>query len=46
MSVPLYPAIVMEGDLSPDAVGSDVDDVCQEIHDACKGFGTDEEYVL
>lgn len=43
MSVDLYPAIIHEGDLSPDAFGSEVDEICQEIHDACKGFGTDEE---
>ncbi|KAL7564459.1 hypothetical protein ACA910_001553 [Epithemia clementina (nom. ined.)] len=46
MGIGLYPAIVMEGDLSPDAFGSDVDAVCQQIHDACKGFGTDEDRLL
>ena len=42
MSLGLFPAIVMEGDLSPDAFGEEVDAICQEIHDACRGFGTDE----
>ena len=46
MSLGVYPAIVLEGDLSPDAFGEEVDAICQEINDACSGFGTDEEYVL
>lgn len=41
----LYPAIIHEGDLSPSYSGSDVDVICNEIHSACKGFGTDEKYV-
>ena len=41
----IYPAIIHEGDLSPDYSGSDVDTICNAIHDACKGFGTDEKYV-
>lgn len=46
MSLSLYPDIVLEGDLSPDACGADIDEVCQEIHAACKGFGTDENKLL
>ena len=42
----LYPAIIHEGDLSPSYSGSDIDMICNEIHSACKGFGTDEKYVL
>jgi hypothetical protein len=41
----LYPAIIHKGDLSPDTFGSAVDDVCNEINGACKGFGTDEKQV-
>ena len=37
MSLDLYPEIIHEGDLSPDAVGSEVDEICNEIHAACKG---------
>jgi hypothetical protein len=39
----LYPSIIHEGDLSPDAFGTDVDSICNEIHDATKGFGTNEK---
>ena len=42
MSLNFYPDIVLEGDLSPDSFGTDVDAICEEIHAACKGFGTDE----
>jgi hypothetical protein len=42
MTIDLYPEIVHHGDLSPDAYGSDIDDICNEIHSASKGFGTDE----
>ena len=37
MVLDLYPEIIHEGDLSPDAVGSEVDEICNEIHAACKG---------
>ena len=43
MGVDLYPSVIHEGDLSPDAVGSEADDVCNEMEAAMKGFGTDEE---
>ena len=46
MSIDLYPPIVHQGDLSPDAFGNDVDKICEEIQSACKGFGTDEECVI
>jgi hypothetical protein len=39
----LYPAIVHEGDLSPDSVGDAVDEICNQISEAVKGFGTNEE---
>jgi hypothetical protein len=41
----LYPDILVEngGDLPKDAeFGSAIDDLCQRIHDATKGFGTEE----
>jgi hypothetical protein len=43
MSIDLYPAIVFDEDIKTRSAGSDVGDVCQEIYDACKGFGTDEK---
>jgi hypothetical protein len=42
----LYPSFVHKGDLSPDSFGSDIDHICNEIQAACKGFGTDEKYVV
>lgn len=42
----LYPDIVHEGDLSPDAVGAEIEEACKEIHEACKGFGTDEKRLV
>lgn len=46
MSIQLYPDIVLEGDLSPESFGSDIDALCEEIEQASKGFGTDEERLL
>ena len=46
MTVDLYPSIIYEGDLSPNSFGSDVDDICNEIHAACKGFGTNEKRLV
>lgn len=42
----LYPPFIHKGDLSPDSFGPDVDHICDEIHAACKGFGTDEKRLL
>lgn len=42
-NVTLYPAGVT--DLTPE-FGPEVDDLCQEIHAACAGFGTDEDRLL
>ena len=42
MTIPLYPEIIYEGDLTPDAVGDAVDEKIEKIAEACKGFGTDE----
>eukprot|EP00527_Entomoneis_sp_CCMP2396_P009148 CAMPEP_0198137210 /NCGR_PEP_ID=MMETSP1443-20131203/739_1 /TAXON_ID=186043 /ORGANISM="Entomoneis sp., Strain CCMP2396" /LENGTH=323 /DNA_ID=CAMNT_0043798569 /DNA_START=41 /DNA_END=1012 /DNA_ORIENTATION=+ len=38
--------MIHEGDLSPDAFGDEVDEICNEIHEACAGFGTDESRLL
>jgi hypothetical protein len=40
MSIDIYPSIIHENDLSPDAVGSEIDKICHNIHEACKGWGT------
>jgi hypothetical protein len=39
----LYPKFIHDADLSPEAFGSTVDSICNEINGACKGFGTDEK---
>lgn len=39
MTIVLYPDIVLNNDLSPDHGGSDVDDICEEIYSATKGWG-------
>jgi hypothetical protein len=39
MSISLYSKVIRDNSLSPDHGGSDVDDLCQQIHDATKGWG-------
>ena len=46
MGLELYPSIMYKGDLTPGDVGEDIDQICEEIHDACKGFGTNEGCVF
>lgn len=44
MTINLYPSVLLDGAVSSDTAGNGSnDDVCQQIHDACKGFGTNEE---
>jgi len=44
MSFDLYPPCIHEGDLSPDAFGTEVDEICKEIRSSVKGlFGRDEK---
>jgi len=43
MSFDLYPPSILEGDLSPESFGSEVDDICEEIRAATKGFGCDQK---
>lgn len=42
----LYPNIIHKGDLSPEACGPKISTICEEIHHACKGWGTDEDRLL
>lgn len=47
MTVALYPPIVStDKTLSPDHGGSDIDTLCQEIHDATKGWGANKQKVI
>ncbi|ACI65915.1 annexin [Phaeodactylum tricornutum CCAP 1055/1] len=47
MTIPIYPGIVKENDLSPDqGFGSEIDDLCQQIRDATKGWGANKQKVI
>ncbi|KAL7562233.1 hypothetical protein ACA910_004041 [Epithemia clementina (nom. ined.)] len=46
MTIPLYPDFVLANDLSPDAFGSEVDEVCEEIESATKGLGANKQRVI
>jgi hypothetical protein len=39
MTIALYPQVVYENNLAPDHGGSEVDEACEQIHDATKGWG-------
>jgi hypothetical protein len=39
MTIALYPNVVYENNLAPDHGGSEVDEACEEIHAATKGWG-------
>ena len=41
----LYPAALLSGGL-PTVDDKRVEDICEEIHGACKGFGSDEKRLL
>jgi hypothetical protein len=44
MTINLYPSLLLDGEISADTAGNgSYDDLCQQINDACKGFGTNEE---
>ena len=45
MSLDLYPPGVFDSDKSG-IDPSSVDDICSSIHDATKGFGTNEKYAV
>lgn len=46
MTIDLYPAIVKEQNLAPDHFGSHIDDLCEEIHNATKGWGANKQKVM
>uniref|UniRef100_A0A7S4HQF8 Annexin n=1 Tax=Odontella aurita TaxID=265563 RepID=A0A7S4HQF8_9STRA len=45
MSIDLYPEIVLSGDRTPD-IGPEIEELCDEIRKACKGFGTNEKRLI
>lgn len=46
MLLNLYPDFIHKNDLSPDACGREIDEACKRIHDACKGWGTNEGALI
>jgi len=44
-TISLYPAELYEEDLTPDC-GTEIDDKCTEIYEACKGWGTSEKRLI
>ena len=46
MTIDLYPEFVTANDLSPDAFGADVDEVCEELESATKGLGANKQRVI
>jgi len=47
MTIDLYPEIIRQEDLSPDSgFGGDIDEDCQVIHDATKGWGANAQKVI
>jgi hypothetical protein len=46
MPVPLYPEVVLAQTLSPEHGGQKVDELCEEIHDATKGWGANRQKVI
>ena len=46
MPVPLYPPFILEENLSPGPFGPDVDEACEQIHAATKGWGANKQKVI
>ena len=46
MTIQIYPEIVRQNDLSPDHGGSKVDELCEQIHGATKGWGVSDLFVV
>ena len=46
MTINIYPDLVHQTNLSPDAFGPEVDTYCEEIHDGVKGWGANPKAVI
>lgn len=46
MTITLYPAIVHDNSLSLDHGGAEVDEACEQIHNATKGWGANKQKVI
>ena len=44
-TIHLYPFDLYDEDLTPDC-GVEIDDICTEIHEACKGWGKDSKRLV
>lgn len=44
-TISLYPKELYDEDLTPDC-GIEIDDICNEIHEACKGWGKDSKRLI
>lgn len=44
-TIDLYPRELYDEDLTPDC-GVEIDDVCNEIYEACKGWGKDSKRLI
>lgn len=45
ISICIFPEIVYDEDLTPDC-GTEIDEACETIYEACKGWGTDEGTLI
>ena len=46
MTIPLFPDVVMAQDLSPQHGGTTVDELCEDIYRATKGWGANKQKVI
>lgn len=46
VTIDLYPELAFEEDLTPDVAGVEIEERCNKIHKACKGWGTDEDALV
>ena len=45
VSIDIFPELVYEEDLTPDC-GVEIDEICEKIHKACKGWGCDKKALI
>uniref|UniRef100_A0A7S1Y2C7 Annexin n=1 Tax=Grammatophora oceanica TaxID=210454 RepID=A0A7S1Y2C7_9STRA len=46
MTIDLFPAFILDDDLTPDAFGPEIDDAVNEVVDACAGWGANSKKVI
>ena len=45
VTINIYPEMILEDDLTPD-FGVEIDDICKDIYEACKGWGTSNKRLI